>query len=420
MIALMLNDTPYLFNQPSYSGSAEVAATLLVVPPSPHYVSNRTCSTFKAICALEAHARWAVTGTPLQNRLGDLATMCEFLRVYPYDNRECFESDIIYPWRSGDEDEAISRMKRLVNSILLRRTQGVVDLPPRTDLRYTLKFNHHEREHYNMVQSNVVSKIDAAISGSSVATTFTSIIQQINELRLVCNLGTHRRARNSILPTSTIWDKRTAQKALTTLATTEKVVCTRCTLDLDATSTVNYSLGSELSSPNSTIKALVSDLLKQPKGTKSIVFSFWTSTLDLVQKGLSGSFITYTRFDGTTSQSNRSTALKDFRQDPSISVILMTISCSAVGLDITAASRAYILEPQWNPTVEEQALARVHRMGQTKPVTTIRFVMENTFEERVVETQERKRRLAELLLSSEEQVAEHGVEKLKYFRSLLR
>ncbi|KAF7450832.1 HepA, Superfamily II DNARNA helicase, SNF2 family [Pyrenophora tritici-repentis] len=409
--------------------------------------------------------------------------MCEFLRVYPYDNRECFESDIIYPWRSGDEDEAISRMKRLVNSILLRRTQGVVDLPPRTDLRYTLKFNHHEREHYNMVQSNVVSKIDAAISGSSVATTFTSIIQQINELRLVCNLGTHRRARNSILPTSTIWDKRTAQKALTTLATTEKVVCTRCTLDLDATSTVNYSLGSELSSPNSTvclfsclkaicsscldpywnercgclpscpsarvpynpgitysgasspsgpaceindeplptkIKALVSDLLKQPKGTKSIVFSFWTSTLDLVQKGLSGSFITYTRFDGTTSQSNRSTALKDFRQDPSISVILMTISCSAVGLDITAASRAYILEPQWNPTVEEQALARVHRMGQTKPVTTIRFVMENTFEERVVETQERKRRLAELLLSSEEQVAEHGVEKLKYFRSLLR
>ncbi|KAI1528114.1 hypothetical protein PtrCC142_009709, partial [Pyrenophora tritici-repentis] len=74
-----------------------------------------------------------------------------------------------------------------------------------------------------MVQSNVVSKIDAAISGSSVATTFTSIIQQINELRLVCNLGTHRRARNSILPTSTIWDKRTAQKALTTLATTEKV-----------------------------------------------------------------------------------------------------------------------------------------------------------------------------------------------------
>jgi SWI/SNF-related matrix-associated actin-dependent regulator of chromatin subfamily A3 len=131
----------------------------------------------------------------------------------------------------------------------------------------------------------------------------------------------------------------------------------------------------------------------------SIVFSFWTSTLDLIEKGLSHTALTHTRYDGNTTQANRSLALKKFRQDPSISVILMTISCSAVGyaqgchriskllmltynsLDITAASRAYIMEPQWNPTVEEQALARVHRMGQTKAVTTIRFVMEGTFEE---------------------------------------
>ncbi|KAE8833656.1 hypothetical protein PTNB85_03973 [Pyrenophora teres f. teres] len=350
MIALISNYTPYL-DQSSCSGSAEVAATLLVVPPS-------LIQTWEEQFLSTLYTRWAVTGTPLQNRLGDLATMCEFLRVYPYDNREYFEKDIIHPWRSGDEEEAISRMKRLVDSILLRRTQGVVELPPRTDLEYTLKFNQYEREHYNMVESSVASKIDAAISGSSVATTFTSIIQQINELRLVCNLGTHRRARNITLPRSVIWDQRTAQKALATLATTETVACARCTLDLDATSMVNYGLGSELVSPNPTvclfsclkvicsscvdpyrndpcgcllscpsarvpynpgitysgasspsgpacevddeplpteIKALVSDLLKQPEGTKSIVFSFWTSTLDLVQKGLSESLITYTR-----------------------------------------------------------------------------------------------------------------------------
>ncbi|KAL7778034.1 hypothetical protein CFE70_004708 [Pyrenophora teres f. teres 0-1] len=308
---------------------------------------------------LDEDTRWAVTGTPLQNRLGDLATMCEFLRVYPYDNREYFEKDIIHPWRSGDEEEAISRMKRLVDSILLRRTQGVVELPPRTDLEYTLKFNQYEREHYNMVESSVASKIDAAISGSSVATTFTSIIQQINELRLVCNLGTHRRARNITLPRSVIWDQRTAQKALATLATTETVACARCTLDLDATSMVNYGLGSELVSPNPTvclfsclkvicsscvdpyrndpcgcllscpsarvpynpgitysgasspsgpacevddeplpteIKALVSDLLKQPEGTKRKAFQSLSSPTP-----------------ATTSQTNHSTALNDFR-----------------------------------------------------------------------------------------------------------
>ena len=220
-----------------------------------HYVSNRTCSTFKALCALDAEAHWAMTGTPLQNRLGDLATTCEFLRVHPYDNRESFEEDIVSPWKSGtDEAEAICRTKRLIHSILLRRTQGVVDLPPRNDLRYTLKLNQYEREHYNMVQSNVASNIDAAVSGSTVATTFTSILQQINELRLLCNLGTHRRARDTALPISNMWDQRTAQKALTTLATTETVTCTKCSLDLNATSIINDELGSELVSPTSTVR----------------------------------------------------------------------------------------------------------------------------------------------------------------------
>ncbi|CAN9280363.1 unnamed protein product [Alternaria alternata] len=79
------------------------------------------------------------------------------------------------------------------------------------------------------------------------------------------------------------------------------------------------------------------------------------------------------------------------------------------------------MEPQWNPTVEEQALARVHRMGQTKEVTTIRYVMADTFEERVIETQQRKRELAELLLSTEPHAeSEHSLDRLRYFRSLLK
>jgi SNF2 family DNA or RNA helicase len=99
----------------------------------------------------------------------------------------------------------------------------------------------------------------------------------------------------------------------------------------------------------------------------------------------------------------------------------MTISCASVGLDITAACRAYIMEPQWNPTVEEQALARVHRMGQTKEVTTVRYVMQGSFEERVVDTQHKKRELAELLLSPDGHTGlEKGIDKIKYFRSLLR
>ncbi|KAH7385940.1 SNF2 family N-terminal domain-containing protein [Pyrenochaeta sp. MPI-SDFR-AT-0127] len=450
-----------------------------------HYVSNRLSSTFKAICNLQAYARWAVTGTPLQNKLGDLATICEFLRVYPYDNREAFEKDIVSLWKSGQNELAISRLKQLIHCVLLRRTQSVVHLPQRTDLKFTLRFNRKEREYYETVERNVASTIDAAIDKSSRASTsFASIIQQITKLRLICNLGTHRKPAKRV-PASHInfWNSQTARRALVALASTGTIVCSVCSLDLYG-GIMEQSLGPDLafcsprvqissclniicesctshdirarcgctppcpmieilyttentlsgvSSPAlnplgddeellpTKITALITDLLNQAEGTKSIVFSFWTSTLDLVEKGLSQASISYARYDGNTSATNRSLALKMFREDRSLSVILMTISCSAVGLDITAASRAYIMEPQWNPTVEEQALARVHRMGQMKEVTTVRFVMEGTFEERVVETQDKKRELAELLLSTDQDTEkEYSIDKLKYFRSLLR
>ncbi|RYN29109.1 hypothetical protein AA0112_g7382 [Alternaria arborescens] len=191
-------------------------------------------------------------------------------------------------------------------------------------------------------------------------------------------------------------------------------------MDSRAPSPVKRPFGSEEVLPTK-VNALVTDLLKQKSGTKSIVFTFWSSALDLIKKGLSRASITFTRYDGNTTPTNRSLALENFREDPNISVILMTISCAAVGLNITAATRAYIMEPQWNPTVEEQALARVHRMGQTKEVTTVRFVMADTFEERVIETQQRKRELAELLLSSEPHAeSERSLDRLRYFRSLLK
>ncbi|KAF2129963.1 hypothetical protein P153DRAFT_227886 [Dothidotthia symphoricarpi CBS 119687] len=114
-----------------------------------HYVSDNSSSTSKAICALEANARWAVTGTPLQNRLGDIATICQFLRVYPYGDPAAFEKDMIVPWKTGHNDIAITRLRRLLQCILLRRTKGVVVLPSRTDLKFTLKLSGEEQCHYN-------------------------------------------------------------------------------------------------------------------------------------------------------------------------------------------------------------------------------------------------------------------------------
>ncbi len=113
----------------------------------------------------------------------------------------------------------------------------------------------------------------------------------------------------------------------------------------------------------------------------SIIFSFWTTTLDLVGKALKDIQTAYVRVDGTVPRLERQLALRRFKGDPSISVILISLRCGANGLNLTAANHVFLMEPQWNPALEDQALDRVHRMGQTKAVTTVRYITKNSIEE---------------------------------------
>jgi len=168
------------------------------------------------------------------------------------------------------------------------------------------------------------------------------------------------------------------------------------------------------------IKAVMADLSKHSSTEKSVVFSFWTSTLDVIQQILDENETVYTRIDGKTSLAKRFEALRSFQTNDAVRVILVSISCGGAGLDLTAASRAYLLEPHWNPMIEEQALCRVHRIGQQRNVTTIRYLTRNSFEEQVVEIQKRKKRLAEVTFGSG-QLSEDGIgiETLLYLKSVL-
>ena len=131
----------------------------------------------------------------------------------------------------------------------------------------------------------------------------------------------------------------------------------------------------------------------------SVVFSGWTTTFEIIQPQLNKKGIRCVRLDGTSSESQRSRVIDAFRKNSDITVLLATITCGGVGLDLTAASRAYIMEPQWNPMSESQALDRIHRLGQEKEVETIRYVVRNSYEEQVLKLQMRKQELADLTLS---------------------
>ncbi|KZV41094.1 hypothetical protein F511_14070 [Dorcoceras hygrometricum] len=126
---------------------------------------------------------------------------------------------------------------------------------------------------------------------------------------------------------------------------------------------------------------------------KAIVFSQWTSMLDLVEISLKNSFINFRRLDGTMSIAARDKAVKDFNSDPEVDVMLMSLKAGNLGLNMVAACRVILLDLWWNPTTEDQAVDRAHRIGQTRPVTVSRLTIKDTVEDRILALQEDKRKM---------------------------
>lgn len=149
---------------------------------------------------------------------------------------------------------------------------------------------------------------------------------------------------------------------------------------------------------SSGISTKVSNLIQDLEGhlhtDKSIVFSAWKKSLDLVARLLAAKNIPFIAIDGSLSLPRRSKMLLDFQENPETTILLMTLGTGAVGLNLTVASRIHILEPQWNPSVENQAIGRAVRLGQKRQVTIIRYIMKNTVEEYIQSHQLRKLQLA--------------------------
>ncbi|CAI9109535.1 OLC1v1009370C1 [Oldenlandia corymbosa var. corymbosa] len=135
---------------------------------------------------------------------------------------------------------------------------------------------------------------------------------------------------------------------------------------------------------------------------KAIMFSQWTSMLDLVEKDLRDTGLKYRRLDGTMSLVARDVAVEDFNTNPEVDVMLMSLKAGNLGLNMVAATHVILLDPWWNPTTEDQAIDRAHRIGQTRPVTVTRLTIQNTVEDRILSLQEKKRQLFSAVIGEDE------------------
>jgi len=150
---------------------------------------------------------------------------------------------------------------------------------------------------------------------------------------------------------------------------------------------------------------------------KSIVFSQWTSMLDLVEIPLKHAGIRFVRLDGSMIQTQRETAIRLFRTDPKIKIFLVSMKAGGLGLNLCSASHVYLLDPWWNPASEDQAIDRVHRLGQTRPVLVTRFIIQGTIEERILDMQKTKKQLAQDLMVRSKEARQIRIDEL---RSLFR
>ncbi|KAI7579324.1 hypothetical protein KC318_g7614 [Hortaea werneckii] len=176
--------------------------------------------------------------------------------------------------------------------------------------------------------------------------------------------------------------------------------------------------------PSPKVQALLNELKQSaatpiPEGeppTRSVVFSGWTTYLDLIEIALQDHEIGFLRLDGSMSVKQRTDVLSRFNSDPTITTLLVSIKAGGQGLNFTAASKVYMMEPQYNPGVEDQAIDRVHRLGQNRDVDVVHYIMRDSVEEGIVKLQTKKKDLANFTMErkmGKEEAARRRIEGLK-------
>jgi superfamily II DNA or RNA helicase len=321
-----------------------------VICDEAHYIKNRTSQISRSVKLLKAKHRLALTGTPIENRLDDLASIFEFI------NPGLSESGIFKKSSQGltgaPEDRAL--LSQILRPFLLRRTKAQVlkDLPPKTESTIYCDLTDEEQSAYDSLKKAIRNQLESTIEEQGVKKAQIEILAGLTRLRQAsCHLGL-----------------------------VEKTGSVKISTKLDVL-----------------LERLRETLAE---GEKTLVFSQFTELLKLAKDRLDSEGISYCYLDGHTR--HRQGVVDSFNSEAGPPVFLVSLKAGGVGLNLTAASNCFLLDPWWNPAAEAQAIDRAHRIGQTKPVFAYRLIARGTVEEKILTLQATKRELADSILGAGE------------------
>ena len=329
-----------------------------IVLDEAHSIKNYTTKTSRAAMQLQAQFRLILTGTPVQNHLGEIWNLFNFINPGLLGSLTHFTETYIKP----ETDYARKHLKKLIAPFILRRTKSAVldELPAKTEIIRKVELSTEEMAFYEALRRKAIATLEN--DDSTQGTKHLKALAEITRLRQAC--------------------------------------CNPALVNPD----LNIS-----STKLATFLEIVAELIENKH--KALVFSQFVTHLALVRKALDDLGITYQYLDGSCSMSDREKSVKKF-QGGDGDLFLISLKAGGLGLNLTAADFVIHLDPWWNPAVEDQASDRAHRIGQIRPVTIYRLVAKNTIEEKIIHLHNTKRDLADTLLEGSDQSAKLSITEL--------
>ncbi|KAJ6618869.1 SNF2 family N-terminal domain-containing protein [Mycena sp. CBHHK59/15] len=411
-----------------------------VVLDEAHNIKNRNTKNALACCALQGKFRWCLTGTPMQNNVDELFSLLKFLRIKPLNDWERFNAQIAKPVKSGKgAGRAMKRLQVVLQQIMLRRTKtqqlngkALVDLPPRTVKVISCAFDPSEQAFYTALETKMEGVIEKILrqSASGGGAAYFGVLLLLLRLRQACShpclvSKDYKTDLDAVDPKvkkpSDAGDLDGDDLAAAFGAMNVARKCQVCTQEIDSRNAATgewdthcidcapLAIQAKLQGderPASAKIRMILKLLRQIEARsdgeeKTIIFSQFTSMLDLLQPFLQEAGIRYVRYDGSMKPVDREAALAKIKNSQNTKVILISFKAGSTGLNLTACNNVILADLWWNPALEDQAFDRSHRVGQTREVHVFKLKIDDTVEDRILALQDKKRELARAALSGD-------------------
>jgi len=316
-------------------------------------IKNPSSKSFKAVKALKGKYRLTLSGTPVENTVGDLWTQMSFLNPGLLGSHTHFQTDYVIPIEKKKDEEKARKLQAMIKPFVLRRTKDQVaqELPPKSEQILFCKMSEDQANYYERIKSEYRNILLEQSLSETLAKSQIQVLQGLTKLRQLAN---HPQ----------MLDEHYAGES----GKFENVI--------------------------HTLENILS------RGHKVLIFSQFVKQLYIYRAHFDKKKIKYAYLDGSTK--NRDEVVTKFRQNEQIKLFLISIKAGGVGLNLVEADYVFILDPWWNPAVEQQAVDRSHRIGQTKNVFIYKFITKDSVEEKILTLQNRKKTIANQLITTEE------------------